>query len=261
MKIKIAITDSRIRPEEERRLILAGFKVITLPPFTKLSLPVASHTDMLMCKIDNEIISFADYSEEAAYIFADLSAMLIPCGMKFVLTDDGVSNEYPNDAKLNVLQMGKKIFCNTQHASRYILKRAESLGYEIIHTRQGYPACTVLKLNDYAAITADRGMASVLTENGIRVTLIENGDIELYPYEYGFIGGCGAVYEGKLYLFGNPLLHRNADKIFSAAEAEGIEIIPLCNETLHDLGGILFTDHNTQQHCKNGYHDQPCKSK
>lgn len=248
MKIKIAIVDSRISEAQERRLTLAGFRVITLPPFSKLSAPVASHTDMLIHRIGNEYISFADYCEEASYVFSDISLYLVPLGARMTFTADEVSSEYPCDARLNALHMDNKLFCKADSISPRLLEAARERGVEVISTKQGYPACTVLKLSEHAAITADRGMADVLTRHGINVTLIENGDIALEPYEYGFIGGAGGVYDGVLYLFGDPKTHRSYEKIKAAADTAGLSILPLSGGPLCDLGGILFAEGYIDEH-------------
>ena len=126
MKIKIAIVDSRIGETMERALTLRGFRVITLPRFSRLSEAVSSHTDMLICRIGEEYISYADYCDEAAYVFTDLSVLLAPSGAKFSFTSDEVSADYPNDCRLNALMMGDKLFCRTDSESEYLLKRAEA---------------------------------------------------------------------------------------------------------------------------------------
>ena len=240
MKIKIAIVDSRISPEEERRLLILGYRVLTLPPFSRLSSAVASHVDMLLTKIGEDYISYADYCEEASYIFSDLSLMLKGSGARFTFTADEVAPDYPRDVGLNALRMGNKLFCRVASASETLLATAKKHTLEIVDVKQGYPACTVLKLNDGAAITADRGMAAILEKHGTRVTLIEQGEISLPPHEYGFIGGAGEVDGDKLYFFGNPKTHRDGDKIISAAEAEGLTVVPLSEAPLSDRGGILF---------------------
>ena len=244
MKIKIAITDSRIPTEAERKLTLFGYRVITLPPFSRLSEAVASHPDMLITKIGSEYISYADYCEEASYVFTDLSLLSVGTGDRFVFTADEVKAEYPHDVGLNSLRMGDKLFLRVASASETLIEKAKASGLEIIDVKQGYPACTVLKLTDTAAITADRGMAKILGKHGIRVTLIEQGNVSLPPHEYGFIGGAGEVHDGRLYLFGDPMTHRNSDEIIAAAEAEGLKVVPLCSGGLIDLGGILFTEGN-----------------
>lgn len=242
MKKKIAIVDSRIGEAMERTLMLRGFHVIPLPPFSRLSEAVASHTDMLVCRIGDEIISYADYCEEASYVFTDLSLLLTSTGVKLSFTADEVFPDYPRDCGLNALIMGDKLFCREAGASPYLLEKAREAGYSVIPTKQGYPACTVLKLSEESAVTADRGMAKILTENGIRVTLIENGGIELPPHEYGFIGGSGGVCDGVLYLFGSLERHPSGEIIRQAAEAEGLRIVPLSDAPLRDLGGIIFAE-------------------
>ena len=244
MKIKFAIIDSRISAEAERKLTLNGYRVITLPPFSKLSEAVASHPDMLIRKIGNEYISYADYCEEASYVFSDLSLYSVGTGARFTFTSDEVGATYPDDVGLNALEIGGKLFCRVASASKTMLDSARREGLEIVNVNQGYPACTVLKLNDSAAITADAGMAKILEKHGIRVTLIEQGDISLPPHEYGFIGGAGEAIDDKLFFFGDPMLHRDGEKILAAASAEGLRVVPLTHGMLSDLGGILFTEGN-----------------
>ena len=244
MKIKIAITDSRIDAEAERRLTLLGYRVLTLPPYSKLSAPVASHPDMLIKRIGNELFTSADYCEEASYVFSDLSLLSVGTGTRFTFTADEFAPTYPSDVRFNALEMGNKLFCRVKSASESMLRAAEKHGLEIVNVNQGYPACTVLKLSDTAAITADAGMAQILEKHGIRVTLIANGGISLPPYEYGFIGGAGAVDGECLYFFGNPKLHTDADKILEAASKEGLRVVPLSSLGLCDLGGIIFTEGN-----------------
>lgn len=238
--MKIAIVDSRIDYAAERKLTLYGYRVITLPPFSRLSAAVASHTDMLVCRIANEYISYADYCEEVSYVFSDLSLLLSGTGARFTFTADEVAPKYPFDVGLNALIMGKTMFCRKASASPTLIEIAERKGINIVDVKQGYPACTVLKLSDSAAVTADRGMAKILEDCGIRVTLIEQGGISLPPHSYGFIGGAGGSDAGKLFFFGDITTHPEFEKIINAARSEGLDVISLCDGTLRDLGGILF---------------------
>lgn len=244
MKIKIAITDSRIGAEAERRLTLLGYRVITLPSFSRLSEAVASHPDMLIRKIGNEYLSYADYCEEASYVFSDLSVLSVGTGARFCFSADEVKPEYPHDVGLNALLMRDILFCRVASASPLMLELARREGLRVVDVKQGYPACTVLKLSESAAITADQGMAKILEKNGIRVTLITPGSISLPPHEYGFIGGAGESHDGKLFLFGDVNTHPDKDKIISAASSEGLSVISLSGGILRDLGGIIFTEGN-----------------
>ena len=242
MKLKLAIVDSRVGAEAERRLTLSGYHVITLPPFSRLSEAVVSHPDMLIARVGRSYVSYADYCEEASYVFSDLSLFTRGSGARFTFTADDVSPEYPHDVGLNALRMGDKLFIRTASASETLLSLAREEGLELVDVKQGYPACTVLKLNDSAAITSDRGMAAILEKHGIRVTLIDAGDVSLPPYDYGFIGGAGEVDGTRLYLFGDPSTHHDCVKILTAAKDEGLTVVPLSSGTLRDLGGILFIE-------------------
>lgn len=244
MIIKIAIVDSRISAEAERKLMLLGYRVLTLPPFSRLSDAVASHPDMLIKRIGNEYISYADYCEEASYVFSDLSLMTVGTGARFSLSADTVAPDYPSDVGLNALEIGGKLFCREDSASELMLSAARQAGLEIVNVNQGYPACTVLKLNEEAAITADRGMAKALEQHGIRVTLIEEGHISLPPHEYGFIGGAAEAVGDKVFFLGDVSGHPSYEIILSAARHEGLTVIPLSDGPLCDLGGIIFIEYD-----------------
>ena len=239
MRIKVAIVDKRIPDECERALILRGFRVVTLPPSSRLPEALASHTDMLICRLGCDYITSADYLDEAPFGIQEIYDLLHP---RFHFTADVFGSEYPNDAIFNCLGFGNILFSKSDTVSSYVLNIARDKGYRVVRTKQGYPACTVLKLNDEAAITSDRGMARLLSEYGIRVYEIEDGGIMLPPYEYGFIGGAGGVYGGDVYFVGDVTRHPSYEVIKSAAESEGLGIISLGNTTLLDVGGILFAE-------------------
>ena len=122
--------------------------------------------------------------------------------------------------------------------SSKIKEMADRLGYEICHTNQGYPACSVLAFGNNA-ITADRGLARVLEQKGIDVTLIESGGISLPPHEYGFIGGASGVVGKRVYFFGNILSHPNGQLIVSRISEAGFTPVSLSDEPLGDFGGII----------------------
>ena len=132
-------------------------------------------------------------------------------------------------------------FLKEDTVSKGIISYANARGMDIIPTKQGYPACTVLAFGN-SAITADCGMAKLLSENGVCVTLIENGEILLPPYEYGFIGGASGVYGSEVFFLGDIGTHRDAKKICDAIISEGFSPVSLSDEPLADLGRILFID-------------------
>lgn len=234
--MKIIIVDDRISPKCERALEKEGFYLIKLTADPTLGEVVRSHPDTVMFYRDEEIITTAEYCDVASYIFSDVREFAPNVRISF--TDDRRSDSYPYDCVLNALVIGKKIFCKADTISEGIKDFATRHGYEIIHTKQGYPACSVLAFGD-SAITADRGLAATLENNGVRVTLINEGSISLPPYSYGFIGGASGVVGNKVYFFGNIDLHPDAKIIRDAITSEGYIPVSLSDEELRDFGGII----------------------
>lgn len=236
--MKIAITDGRIPTDAIRTLERLGAMVITLPSYSRLSEAVCSHTDMLIASFGKQIITYADYCDCAAYVFTDLLSFLPEYKIHF--SSAVPSERYPSDVGLNSLVMGKRIYTRIDSADGLMKEVAKALGYTLVGVNQGYPACTTLKLNDNAVITADKGMARRLSEDGIRVTLIREGYISLPPYDHGFIGGAAGVDGMNVCFIGDITTHPDHEAILAAIETEGMRAMNLCSGELRDLGGILF---------------------
>lgn len=234
--MNIIIVDNRIDPDMERRLICDGNALLTLPPDPDLGEAVASHPDTLLFCCDGEIITTADYCDAAAYLFSDLREYRP--NVKITFTADRRMAKYPYDCIMNALVIGNKMFVKTDSASDAVLDFAKRRGYEIIHTSQGYPACSVLHFGN-SAITADKGLARLMEENGVEVTHITEGHISLPPYQYGFIGGAAGVVGRRIYFFGDPMLHPDGERITKAIRDKGYIPVALCNRELRDLGGII----------------------
>lgn len=236
----VAIVDCRISERCERALTLRGFTVIKMPPSKRLGAAVESHPDMLLFHHGCDIITSADYCDEAAYVFSDLREFCPNTRIMFV--NESFEAEYPRDAIFNALVCGECIYCRKESVSPTVLNYAKAHALRLVPVKQGYPACTVLKLSDEVCVTADSGMARALGKNGVKVYLIENGDIALSPYEYGFISGAAGVYGGVAYFLGDLDSHRSKEVIKEACEAAKVAPVSLSDESLADLGRIIFID-------------------
>ena len=169
--MKIAIVDNRIPFDMERALAVRGYRVISLPASQRLSSPIASHPDMLIKLLDGELITTADYCEVAG---AEISMIYDATRMRCHFTSDIHGERYPEDVIFNSLTLGNRIYARLDSLSPYLKDLALKHGFELRNVRQGYPACTTLKLSDEAVITADDGMAEALTRDGIRAYKVEN---------------------------------------------------------------------------------------
>ena len=237
--MKILIVDERISPKCERGLRIRGFEPLKLPRDTHLGEAVCSHPDTVLFCHGGELITTAEYCDDAAYFFSDLREYCP--NVKITFTADERRAVYPHDCVMNALVIGDKIFAKSDTLSDKIKDFAKERGYKIIHTNQGYPACTVLAFGN-SAITADRGIAAVLRREGVEVTEIRQGFIALDGCEYGFIGGASGVCGDKVYFFGDISLHPDGELICQALKKSGFEAISLSDEPLRDLGGIALAE-------------------
>ena len=234
--MRYAIIDKRVPAPAVRGLMLLGFSPIFTARATGLSEAVSSHPDSVIFRHENTMITSADYCDDAPYLFSDIRER---SEINITFTADTFGDRYPQDAIFNALVIGKKIFLKSDTASPAILDYARRAGLEIIHTNQGYPACTTLAFGNNA-ITADSGMAKILSDAGISVTKISEGGISLPPHKYGFIGGAAGVFENKVMFFGDINTHPDARIIKAAITAAGYEPHSLSYEPLADFGGIIF---------------------
>ena len=237
--MKIAIIDENATDEIRRGLMKRGFYVMSPPPATELLPPLATHPDMLFFTDGKTLVTSGAYVEAASWFFDDLARLT---RLNFKITAEEHSREYPGDCIFNALVIGDRLFAKTDTVSPAVLSLARERGMRIFHVNQGYPACTVLPLGSDAAITADPGMARVLSESGVRVTVIENGGISLPPYEYGFIGGAAGVCGDTVYFLGDPATHPSGEAILRAVREAGLRSVSLSDSVLCDLGRIIFAE-------------------
>ena len=242
-----AIVDERISEGCAKRLSEDGFEIIRLPRDERLGEAVASHTDMLLFRLGNTVVASREYFEKNVAVFDALKRALPR--FEFVLSDEGISHEYPHDAIFNALRIGERLFAKTDTVSREILTLAEREGISTVSVKQGYPACTALSVDGRLVITADEGLARIMESHGIRVLRIKDSEsILLPPYKNGFIGGTAGVFGNKVYFMGNLRAHPSSDIIERELNALGYGAVSLdpSSDSLLDLGGIMLinTDEN-----------------
>lgn len=202
-----------------------GYEIRLLPPYSRLSSPVATHPDMLMCQIGEKNFIPKDYYTLNKEKFE---------GVKVVAIDADVKEKYPNDVCFNALVMEDCVYGRTDVICKEILESAS----KSVFVKQGYAACSTLIVSNNAAITADKSIASALTANGVDVCLIEQGNIRLDGYDYGFIGGASLkLADNTVAFFGNIKYHQSFDLISDFLEKYKIRSISLSDEPLIDFGG------------------------
>ena len=233
------LVDERISDKAERALLIRGFYPIRLPRHPSLPDAISSHPDSLIFYKDKNLFTPAEYCDTAAFVFTDIRER--HPDIKIHFTADELGNKYPTDCKMNALCINNKLFANLASLSESISDFAKSKGFELVNTKQGYPACTTLKYGN-SVLTADMGLSKLFCQSGISASLLESGGISLPPYEYGFIGGASGVFRDKVYFLGDYKTHPSANIIENALMAEGYTPISLSDEPLADLGGLIFLE-------------------
>lgn len=236
--MKATICDNRIDSAMERRLQIYGYYVIKLPSCSSLPEAIAAHPDSLIFRLGNTFVTTCDYAEEAAYVFSDIREFCHDSRIVFI--DEALGKSYPADARLNAVSVGDFLIANEKTVAREILEISKKLGFCAQNVNQGYPNCSILKLNDKNVITADEGIARKLEALGVNVLVIEPGHISLPPYAYGFIGGASGVDGDRVYFLGDYKLHPDGERMEKFIRDAGFTPVALSDKPLVDLGGLMF---------------------
>ena len=234
--MKSVIIDERLPRSVKESLRLNGFYTIEMPQWHRLQEPVSAHPDMLLFIADDRIITHFEYYEIAKEQFKAICEH----GYKIILSDEEISESYPFDILFNCVEIGDLIFGKEINASKYITDYAKKSGMRFINVKQGYAKCSVAKVSDYAAITADPSLAKAMTANGIDVLTISQGCISLKGYDCGFIGGCSGHFGDKIYFSGNIESHPDFESIKVFCLKHGKTAVSLSSEPLFDGGSLFF---------------------
>ncbi len=206
-------------------------EVISLPKWKGLSEPVSSHPDMLFYPLpDGKILVGRDYYNENRGFFETLNC-------DFVIDEKTPNGDYPFDVRFDCLGVNGVLYGKDGFVSEAIKEYYPTF----VSVNQGYTRCSVAMLSEKCAVTADRGIASALSKNGIDVLTVRAGHIELKGYDSGFIGGAGALISDGVYgFFGDLFSHPDGDMIAEFADRHKIKAVSLSDEPLSDNGGLLI---------------------
>lgn len=221
-------------PMFTEKLKSLGITVIETIPNPLLPKPVCHHADMLSCFIDPHTAILHRSQAKAADIMRSI-------GMDICMSDTILKDHYPYDIPLNCLIIKNVAYCRSDYLDSTITSFVDSAGKKLTvkNVHQGYACCSVLKISETAAITADKGLAHAMEQNGVDVLRIESGNIRLDGYDYGFIGGCsGYISSDTIAFAGNLFSHPNGKDIADFIEKHRRRFICLSDCELIDIGGI-----------------------
>ena len=155
---------------------------------------------------------------------------------------------YPNDARMNLLTMGKRLFYSPKASDADIVNFLTIKGrYQGISVRQGYLRCSCLPVDENSLITADPGIASAARKTGLDVLQITPGHVALEGYPYGFLGGAGfLVSKEKLVLTGRLDEHPDKGRIETFLNAKDVSLHFLTQEPVFDIGSAFVLEATRQ---------------
>ncbi|MHB1151993.1 MAG: DUF6873 family GME fold protein [Eubacteriales bacterium] len=214
----------------QAKLKTLGYMPVPLPPYERLPEPVSSHPDMLIYRLNSgAILTYTGYYIENRSLFDRL-------GCEVITEDILPEKTYPRDIYMNALRLGDTVYGRIDMLSQYILNDSNKK----VFIRQGYARCSACIIDCDALITADFCIASAASNNGAEVTLIENGNIKLEGYGYGFIGGASGQLDSGIAFFGDVMTHPSGKKITAAVLSRGMDVIKLDDGMLVDSGGLIL---------------------
>lgn len=213
--------------------------VILVPKLAKTYDSISHHADIQLTVINNEC--FIDSMSWDNIKNLDTNRSLISRLTPNII-ESKLGNRYPLSVPFNGKFLDNTWIHHLDYTDVNILKYIKSLGYQLIHTKQGYTGCSLVLLPDKKGITADKGLAKELAEYGYDLLLITEGDIILEGMDYGFIGGCCGYHNHHLYVNGDLETHRDGSKIKRYLTKHHIDIIEVKGSPLIDIGSIIFME-------------------
>ncbi len=151
-----------------------------------------------------------------------------------------LTSPYPCNIAFNHVILGNTFLGNIAFTESRIITYCRDNQFRMLNVRQGYTKCSCAIVGENALITADSGIYQKCLENHIDVLRIDSGYINLYGYDYGFIGGCcGKLSRDILAFTGKLNTHKNRADIRSFLRNYGISVVELSNKPLFDIGSIL----------------------
>lgn len=157
---------------------------------------------------------------------------------KIIPSHSSLTGKYPGDILLNAFAFKKIFIHNLKHTDQVILDYYKRASYELVNIKQGYAKCSCLVTEDFV-ITSDGGIYESLRDL-IPVYKIDQGQIKLQNFNYGFIGGATGVLGKKIFFTGDFSHHSSYEEILKIINKYNYEIEILSKDPIEDYGTIFF---------------------
>lgn len=235
-KISLCIIDRRLPKDIEKNIKEKNIEIIKTPKSEDVYNAISYHPDIQFFNCgEGKIIVSPNVYDKYLEILKEYNIDIIK-GEKIL------SKKYPKDIAYNVCIVGKYAIHNFKYTDNKVLEYIEEKGFEKINIKQGYSKCSICVLDDSSIITSDKGIINSIKDSGadIDCLLIENGSIDLFDMNFGFIGGCsGNISDKEIAFLGNIKKHPDYIKIKDFLESKNKSVVSLSENKLIDLGSII----------------------
>lgn len=212
------IVSPEAHPELLGYLETKAYEIETVKALDEVSSLVASHPDVLFCKLG---------STDCSPVYNGDSSLL--------------SVNYPGDSIYNAVCTGKYFIHKLSITDKDLLVAARKLNphLQFINVRQGYTKCSTVVVNENAIITYDKGIARPCRKAGMEVLLTEPGHIKLTGAQSGFIGGTSGRVGNEIIFNGNLSAHPNFKEIYNFIDNNNLRCKWFSSYPLQDIGSII----------------------
>ena len=232
--ISLALVDNRIPDNMYKKLNKLNINIIKTIKCSETYDAISYHPDICVIKLnDNNILV-------APNVYDYYNNCLKPLGFNIIKGNLPIDVKYPNNIQYNVAILGNKVIHNFKYTDKVLLDYIEKNKMEKININQGYSKCSICIVDENSIITSDKGIYNEVIKHNIDCLLIENGHIDLFDLNHGFIGGCsGLISKNTLAFFGKIENHPNIKDIQMFLAKRNKKILSLSDDRLTDLGSLI----------------------
>lgn len=217
-------------PEESAEKLKEYGEVVRTRANARVLRGLDTHPDILVHPLPSgNLVVDRDNFDYYKEIFGDKN--IIP-------SHSSLSGKYPGDILLNAFAFKKIFIHNLKHTDQVILDYYKNRGYELVNIKQGYAKCSCLVTEDFV-ITSDGGIYESLRDL-IPIYKIDQGQIKLQNFNYGFIGGATGALGKKIFFTGDLSHHSSYEEILKIINKYDYEIEILSDDPIEDFGSIYF---------------------
>jgi hypothetical protein len=192
---------------------------------------ISGHPDVFCCPVGDTLV----ISPALPSIYTEI---LNVNKVKWVYGSKTNGFTYPDSAIYNAVVTDNLLIHNLKITDSKILQLAGAR--KQIHVNQGYTRCNLLPLPGEKFITSDKGIYTVLTQEGFEVLYVNPDGILLEGFPNGFIGGVCGVKENAIFFTGSLSEYKEGQKIRDFLSLHSLTPIELYDGPLIDGGSIFL---------------------